>query len=343
MDKRMTLALFILVLLILGGYILGTANDVAVPSQSTIAEQKDSEDSVANTADGVVTNASPDRDDEKRANLNMLVSTDSGIRRKALAELALELSKSPPMATGKYTTYGDDLLPVLGHVIADLDDPYAHNAVEATFYLAMVNQSRANADSLGLDASTRAELEKLSHYPRPSSYQPMKSALTTALTESRNDEVRHWAALALANGFEPTQEIEAILASQLPREIDNRKVGPAIIGALSELAERHNLQTSTQAAILNGLESSDNTTRRTAAKFIGKHRVDGGLQALFEQIPTSGDVRTLRMMLDSVVSIGVTRAGDMAELERMAAEEQEDELKIEILSALERLQGTGAR
>ncbi len=275
--------------------------------------------------------------DEMRAELDKLVSTDPDVRRKALAELAFEFSSDTPPSERKYSNYGDELLPYLYRVISDLNDRYADNAVKAIFWMTWTNKMRLDERSLEGNDELKRALERVSHFPIPSNYKPMKEALVSALIRHKNAEARFWAASTLSIGFEPLQEIEGILATQFPIEEGAWRVQSAILGALSNMADRGKLGRSTELVILGGLASSNIKTQQGVARLIEKHRIDGGLESLIDNLPSARDDINLKAMLRAIVSFGSADESQILELERIARETDEDDRKIEIQSAIDTL------
>ena len=138
-------------------------------------------------------------------------------------------------------------------------------------------------------------------------------------------------------GFEPLQEIEGILATQFPIEEGAWRVQSAILGALSNMADRGKLGRSTELVILGGLASSNIKTQQGVARLIEKHRIDGGLESLIDNLPSARDDINLKAMLRAIVSFGSADESQILELERIARESDEDDRKIEIQSAIDTL------
>lgn len=280
---------------------------------------------------------------EMRAELNKLVSTDSVVREKALVGLADEFHATPPRSEGKYTTYGDVLLPVLVNAISDVNDPHVHLAAEAIYSMSLVHRFRMMEAAGGLDDEAIQELEKIAHYPIPSSYEPMKAALANVLSSSKNDNARYWAAMALANGFQPAREIEGIYVRQLPLEEENWRVQYGIISGLSALGDGIKFSPSTVPAIIDSLQSSNIKTQQLAARLIGQHQVAGGLDALIENIPSARDEINFSTILHAIGSFESVNESHIAELERIAAETSEDARKRKILATIDTLRNVNTR
>ena len=262
--------------------------------------------------------------DRMHADLNNLTSSDATIRRKSLAELVREIEAGLGPAEGRYSNYGSALLPVLHRVILDLDDPHAKKAVEAIFWLGTMAQLGSEAKSRATDDIRRQELvplfEKVSHYPVPSDYAPLKGALINVLRNSKNTEAKYWAALSLADGFEPVSEVEDVLAAQLPIEEPNWRVQSAVLGSLSEIADQNTIKRATEIAIIDSLMSTNKVTRQTALEILTRHQYDGALDALIDSLPTIGNTYELSQKLGAIPRFGPI---DDAQIENIQAKLEE--------------------
>ncbi|GBF30083.1 hypothetical protein MnTg04_00019 [bacterium MnTg04] len=323
---RLTLALLLLSTFVLTAH--SHQVDEQVPSAAVACVSTGQNDS------HVVTDAA-------RTDLDRLVSTDAEVRRKALAELALEIYSGTPQSEGKYSNYGDTIFPYLLQVIDDLDDPFSHYAVEAIFWLGTYNQIRVELDSSELDDIGKREvnqqLEEIDHYPIPSDYAPLKEALVNALRHSEDNRARYWAAQALVDGFEPVSEIERVLVTQFPLEEANWRVQSAIMGSLSEIADRNEIERATELTIIEALASPNLKTRETAVRIVRTHQFDGGLERLIESIPAASDAIELRQLLSSIFSFSKIYDVHIVELEKAAANTDDEERKKEIRSTIEQI------
>ncbi len=313
-------------------------NGTTGPKSETIVNERSTANEV-NAESTVQTGAA-----KKSSDLDRLVSTDDAIRESALKHLAYEFHRT---AEPRYQRYGSDLLPVLHRVISDLDDEYAHYAIEAVSYMTAVNQMRVALASDALDVGVRQEytegLEELGHYPVPSSYPPMKEALINALTNSESYKARYWSAMTLATGFEPRQDTEQVFARQLPLEEDSYRVQGAIIEGLAAVGRSGGFEfRSTENAIMDSLASSNVMTQRSAARLVGVHRFDDGIEQLIENIPAATDVNSLKVVLRAIVSYEGEATAYIAELEAAAENTNDERWKTEILSAIQKIRNASA-
>ncbi len=347
MVKRIAIALLLLVLLAAGVYFYPFTNDASSINALDLGEKQaaineselEQSEATSDNVPGITSVVT----EEMRAELDKLVSLDPDVKRKALAELALEFSSDTPPSERKYSNYGDALLPVLTQIIGNVDDRHARNAVKAVYYMTQVDQWSQDEKLLASSEGFKDELEKLAHYPNPRNYAPMKGALVSALQGNRNNDARLWAAMSLGNGFEPAREIEEVFAARFPIEENHRNVQLAILGGLKKMADRSALMRSTELSIIGGLASTNQRTRQAVAEVIAIHPFDGGLEGLVENIPTTTDVNTLKRMLGAILSYGKTSEASIIELERIASETNEDDRKNEILLTVETLRNLGTR
>lgn len=284
-----------------------------------------------------------------REDLDKLVSSDADVRRKALAELALEFSSGATQAEGRFRNYGSALLPVLHRVILDLNDPYADDAIEAIFWMGTVNQLRSEAGRTSVDNVGRREvsqeLDKFCHYPVPSDYAPLKDALISALSRSTDREARYWAALSLADGFEPVSEIEEVLATRLPLERDNPKVQSAVLGSVSEIADRHAVSRATELRIIQSLASPNVEVRRIALRIVKRHQYDGAVDGLLGSISSVSNAYELSEIIGALPQFGPFDEAQIAEfavtLEDWAAgienEQIRDEMEQGVRSTIQKM------
>lgn len=330
-------------LLAVGGYYFYLAPGVegGIQVENAVREQSE-EEQTDPTHDGTpaVSNVS---NAEMRAELNKLISTDAVIRENSLIELADEFRAGPPRSEGKYSTYGDALFPILLRAIGDQNDRYAKHAIEAIYWMSFTNQLRLFDGTTELHEKFKQEMEKVSHYPVPSGYPPMKDALARVLTDSKYDDARYWAAMALSKGFEPVREIESIFTRQLPLEEENWRVQAAIIGGIWDIGDRIGISASAEPAIIESLQSSNIKTQQFASRLIERHRIDGGLESLVDNVPSALDDINLKSMLRAILSFDSVDESHIAELERIASEANEDDRKQEILSTIKTLRNRSIR
>lgn len=305
---------------------------VTIDSGYVLAEAKD---------DSVIPGNANVAPDVMRADLDKLVSSDSDVRHEALVELAAEFASTPTQSNGKYSNYGSALLPVLHRVILDLDNPDARYAVEAIYWMGVGHLMAAQLDRRDLDDAGKREieqaLEKISHYPVPSDYDPMKDALANVLVHSHNSDARQAAAMALAGGFAPVSEIENILATQLPLEEANRKIQSAILGSLSVMADRNPVQRSTELTIIEALASSNMTTRMSAVRVVRRHQFDGALEGVINSMSGASTAYEFDEKLNSISFFKEVDDVHIIGLENVAASIGDEERKKEIQSTIQTL------
>ena len=180
---------------------------------------------------------------DKTIYLEALVSSDDSVRKNALEYLAREFFATQggefgsPDIEPRYQNYGDELLPYLYQSINNIDDPYAHNAVIALFYMSWIstiNAQKINADTPREYIDFR---EKYEHVPNPSDYEPLKDALMLVLRESPDKVSRYWSAMVLGLGFGPSLDIEKLLFEQLLKERDY-KVRKGMMEGIQHLSSR---------------------------------------------------------------------------------------------------------
>ncbi len=284
-----------------------------------------------------------------REDLDRLVSGDAELRRNALAEVALEFSSGATKAQGKYSNYGDALLPVLHRVILDLNDPHADDAIEAIFWMGTVNQLRLEVGRTAADDVRRREvieeLDKVCHYPVPSHYAPLQEALIQALSHSTDREARYWAALSLAEAFEPVAEIEQVLATRFPLEKRNPEVQSAILGSLSKIADRYDVSRTTELQIIEALASPNAEVRRIALQIVKRHQYDGAMEGLLKGMTSVSNAYELSERFGALALLGPFDAAQIARIEvsleawtaGIENEQIRDEVENGVRSTIQRL------
>lgn len=263
-----------------------------------------------------------------------LISDDQQQQWQALTALQSDMA---------FETYGNEILPYLAYVIADLEN--RKNSRVAFRLLRELSMDLALKAHRGiLSTANKQDLENfirqkgIDDIPELTAYPPLKPILYYTLANSSVASNREASAWILAEGYEESREVEEALVQQFKNEGPNTGVRFDIIGAVTSMTfsskyENGFLSPLTAKTLVVAL---DTDFLYSVSFLIGRYEPDVVVDQLMSII-SSGTSKRVSSALVALSSYGSHAAKYVQQLEQLRDDERDDKRRSQLETAIRKL------
>lgn len=194
----------------------------------------------------------------KTKELEPLLSSEDVVRRKAYESLYKNLFQN---GSGSYYKYGIEILAYLAYGLSDPNEGYAQNAAAIVYEMSMASFIKRYQG-----------IEYKKGFPYIDSSIELRLSLIDAIQNSPNKEVKKLSAVALAQGYELTKDIEDVLISEFQRKDNPSIAREGMASALEVIARQRKtsgfFNDTTLPIILDAINESDEEISHIAINIV---------------------------------------------------------------------------